>query len=919
MTKTLIQRSVLRIEDRFSHFPLGVYRQAFWLLTLVCAATVLIVGCDWGSKEKQGTVPAVRANEAERSTAPENAYASKSTDAAVADSVLEAKPGTSGAVSAPGIARDSSGTARSSDAVGPKTETVPQAPDSEEQRQKAKQLILSCIDHYRDMKSYEDAAVFKLKVPYPTDPVEEEVPCRIAFERPNKLALHVEALRSCWTPETFESILDQTSSDGIPIQRLVRPLPEAISIDWLLRDHLGQQLINPMFGLPLNIGFLLDETGSKAFIDEVTTRWLSPAEMDGVRCERIQLTLQDVSWVYWIDETNRILMRQEFPHAVLRGMLPPIPATVVPSEIVCQIDYKNITFDQRIDWTTWSIKPQPSDLQIRRFISAPLRDVPLQLGRVVKPFSLNDVNDKPLFDFAERQAKVTSFHFIDDSEESRSYIDELYSVRRQLKERGVDQDYETILVSDRPAQRMAAVLASWNCTLPFGTDSQRTLADQLGVKATPATVVVGSDNRIHHFSEKRLPLGMVVDVPLLVKEVDLATIAFKNAVENEARYTAQLHRFVLSREELNKLPPDYQEIAPFPFVFHEIKPDWKVAFEDGIVAAMGEPFLAGLDSSNFSTKDLYTDSATSTRVMTVLDDAGNLWGIDQRGERAVIAKLPVESTVNAKRFWIYPDPWKHEHVYVVPEGLPRYWFTVAPRGVGGNWSPLEVEQFPLPPGETIINAAWCLADGQPAFCLVTSASRIIALNPGTQQSSVAIESNSTKSAISSIMPRLNTKGVPIAWSAVRADGAIEFIESQVPISDFGSPKPLLFKPEIGPWLWGVTPDGPRLVGLAKLPSAETAAVVLDDKFQSLSTQALATRPEQCRLLASTTSESNAFYFLMTAPNRVLHLQTIGGRFPDQMSFGRRIFGASIHSVGEILRIVVAMEGEVSSWIVSLKE
>ncbi|XZE17546.1 peroxiredoxin family protein [Pirellulaceae bacterium SH449] len=919
MTKTPIQGSALRAEDRFSRFPLGAHRQVFWLLAMVCTATNLIMGCDWGSKDKQGPVPAVGANEADSPSTSENADASKTADSAIADSVSAAKPGTSGAASELDSARDSSAARRSSDAVEPKTETVPQAPDSDEQQQKAKQLILSCIDHYRDSKSYEDAAVFKLKVPYPTDPVEEEVPCRIAFERPNKLALHVESLRSSWTPETFESILDQTSSDGIPNQRLVRPLPETISIDWLLRDHLGQQLINPMFGLPLNIGFLLDESGSKAFIDEVTTRWLSPAEMDGVQCERIQLTLQDVSWVYWIDEPNRILMRQEFPHAVLGGLLLPIPATVAPSEIVCQIDYKNIKFDERIDWTTWTIKPQQSDLQLRRFIPAPLRDVPLQMGRVVKPFSLNDVDEKPLFDFAERQAKVTSFHFIDDSEESRSYIDELYSVRRQLKERGVDQDYETILVSDRPAERMAAVLAAWNCTLPFGTDSQRTLADQLGVKATPATVVIGSDNRIQHFSEKRLPLGMVVDVPLLVKEVDLATIAFKNAVQNEARYTAQLHRFVLAREELNKLPPDYQEIAQFPFVFHDIQPDWKITFEDGIVAAMGEPFLVGLESSNTSVRELYADSASSVRVMTVLDDAGNLWAIDQRGERAIVAKLPVESTVNAKRFWIYPDPWKHEHIYIVPEGLPRYWFTVAPRGVGGNWSPLEVEQFPLLADETILNAAWCLADGQPAFCVVTSASRIIALNPATQRSSVAVESNPQKNAISSIMPRLNSKGAPIAWSAVRADGAIEFIESQVPTSELGPPKPLMFKPEFGLWLWGVTPDGPRLVGLAKLPSAETAAVVLDDKFQSLSTQALATRPEQCRLLASTTSESNAFYFLMTAPNRVLHLQAIGGKFPDQMSFGRRIFGASIHSVGESLRIVVAMEGEVSSWTVRLKE
>jgi hypothetical protein len=96
-------------------------------------------------------------------------------------------------------------------------------------------------------------------------------------------------------------------------------------------------------------------------------------------------------------------------------------------------------------------------------------------------------------------------------------------------------------------------------------------------------------------------------------------------------------------------------------------------------------------------------------------------------------------------------------------------------------------------------------------------------------------------------------------------------------------------------------------------------VVLDESFKSLSTQSLATRPEQCRLLSSISSKTGAFYFLLTAPNRVLHLQTIGGKAPDQMSFGRRIFGGSINALDDGVRIVVAMDGEVSSWTVTYKE
>jgi hypothetical protein len=558
-------------------------------------------------------------------------------------------------------------------------------------------------------------------------------------------------------------------------------------------------------------------------------------------------------------------------------------------------------------------------MQLRRFIATPARDVPRQLGRRVDPFSLKDVDGEIFFDFAERKSMVTSFHFIDDSEASRSYIDKLYAVRRQVKDRGVGDEYETILVSKGGADRMAAVMASWNCTLPLAIDAEGGLSDSWGVQELPATVVVGADKRIQHFSQQRLPLGLVSDVPSLVKGDDLATQAIRIAVDNEARYSALLHRFALNRDELKKLPSDYQEIAPFPFFFHEMKQDWRITFEDGIVAAVGEMFSSGLDTPVVEPTEINDVGYPSTRVMSVLDDVGNLWSIDQRGTRTLVATLPVESTENAKRFWIYPDPWKHEIIYIVPEGLSRFWFAVAPRTVPKEWKPLQVDEFPLPANETIVNASWVLADNQPAFCLMTSSSRVIAINPITQTSSMPLDDTKQKAAITSIVPKLNSKSSPDAWAVVRADGSVEYVESKVPKSELVASPSLLFKPDIGPWLWGASPVGPRLVGLAKVPSGESAAVVLDESFKSLSTQSLATRPEQCRLLSSNTSKMGAFYFLLTAPNRVLHLQTIGGQAPDQMSFGRRIFGGSINALDEGVRIVVAMEGEVSSWTVTYKE
>jgi hypothetical protein len=101
-------------------------------------------------------------------------------------------------------------------------------------------------------------------------------------------------------------------------------------------------------------------------------------------------------------------------------------------------------------------------------------------------------------------------------------------------------------------------------------------------------------------------------------------------------------------------------------------------------------------------------------------------------------------------------------------------------------------------------------------------------------------------------------------------------------------------------------------------SGETGAVLMNRKYQPLFRQVLSVRPEQCKLLAATQTNSGKFYWLATAPNRVLHLQSVDA-IPDQMSFGKRVFGATLLADGDKLRMVVVLEDEVSSWTIQKME
>jgi hypothetical protein len=166
-----------------------------------------------------------------------------------------------------------------------------------------------------------------------------------------------------------------------------------------------------------------------------------------------------------------------------------------------------------------------------------------------------------------------------------------------------------------------------------------------------------------------------------------------------------------------------------------------------------------------------------------------------------------------------------------------------------------------------------------------------------------------------VIPQLDIDANCVGWSLLWSDPALEPLAG---MSINNEMPQLTFRPEFGNWVWGVGRQGPNLVALQKLQSGETGALQLDRSYRPLFGTPLSVRPEQCRLLSAATVDKNQFYWLAAAPNRVLHLQTRDGGPPDQMSFGERVFGATIVPYGSKLKLIVALEREVSCWTLSPK-
>ena len=822
-------------------------------------------------------------------------------------------PGDGSSSATPSPAGSSAGPSAAGPSAAP---SVPPSADSAA----LKRLIEQCIATYQTLKSYEDEGVLQLSIPYPDKPLVQTRPLAVAFERPRKLALRTPQLRSSWKPQTFESIAGDDDFKPFENQRVVRPLPDRVTWSWLLDDHLGVLLNRRAWGIPITIELLLAGTPLQDWLDQGEFRKLEDDTFDSVLCTRIEVLLEKRPFVLWIDGKRNLILRVEMPIETVFPLPQPLPENLDRSKCQFTIDLVNARINHAIDWSGWALPESNSDLLVRRFVDPPLRNIPKELGTKPKPVLLRGPANQDVLDTTARAKRITVLHWIDDSETSRSFIDNVYQFQKSLQERGLAAFCEICLISDKPADRMAVTMKSWNCDLPIAIESNGELGGQCGVTNYLTSVILGPDGSIQSI-DPVTDFGMLLSKVQSVQEgEDLAKRFLKVAVDDEARYASRLHRNVLDKEQIGRMKPEHQEIAPFPLSFHNIALDWRTALEHPTVSAAGEWFPNQSISSYLRAESLFEKPDNAYRLATLLDDQGKIWSVDQAGKKTMISSVSIAQATDAKRIHVLTDPWTHHYVAIIPEGLPRFWYCVSPVSSTPSWTPTDAAQIPLDAGESAIGAAWACKEGVPILCIITDRQRFLQLNPATTKLDISRStSSSSTSSIVGVVPKVDAKGIFESWKTTWSDRAVQDIPtlSQAPDSGAGAiagveTDELAFIPEVGNWVWGQGAAESYLVGLEKMLSGETGAVLMNRQYQPLFRQVLSVRPEQCKLLAATQTSQSKFYWLATAPNRVLHLQSVDA-IPDQMSFGKRVYGATLLADGQKLRMVVVLEDEVSCW------
>ncbi len=222
-------------------------------------------------------------------------------------------------------------------------------------------------------------------------------------------------------------------------------------------------------------------------------------------------------------------------------------------------------------------------------------------------------------------------------------------------------------------------------------------------------------------------------------------------------------------------------------------------------------------------------------------------------------------------------------------------------------------KYDLHENETPIAFAWTVKDNVPSLTIGTSSLRIRNLDPQSGKATLG-----EAGAIASMVPTINDLGQVLGWNAITMDGEIREVEdlrSRLSSLSEGNPelKSLPFAPYPSEWAWGRHHSQGLLLGMAQLPSGETGTILQSRLFAPILRHPLSVRPEQCKIHSTATLSNGSLYWLSTAPNRVLHLQTADGNVADQMSLGKRIISAGLFPDQKNMRVVIAIDKEVNCW------
>ena len=238
---------------------------------------------------------------------------------------------------------------------------------------------------YRTAHAYSDNARVRIRYTREGTEVDQSVPFRVAFERPDRLRI------DCYDARIAADGTSLRAAVGnVPGQVLDEPVKSPLTLDQLFADEqVRLTLAEGDAGCPTQLPLLLaDDTIDLIIADAVDKPRITGTEkIEGHACTVVTIPKPDGPLVLWIDRESKLLRRMSLPTAAYAQFLAQQGGPVGGLSVV--VDFLEAKFPASVPAEAFAFEVPPGAARVDRLEPPPMPQPPSGLvGKAATPFVL---------------------------------------------------------------------------------------------------------------------------------------------------------------------------------------------------------------------------------------------------------------------------------------------------------------------------------------------------------------------------------------------------------------------------------------------------------------------------------------------------------------------------------------------------
>lgn len=408
---------------------------------------------------------------------------------------------------------------------------------------------------YRQARSYADAGQIEVRGVVGEQKIDENAPCSVTFERPNRLRLHAYQANLLSDGRQLRGWID-TSNPGDPFagQVLTLEAPAKLSLENVYADEvLGGYLTQGIAGGSLPLLLLLgDDPLQEIQADGERPVLLEPEAIDKKMCHRVLLARAEGKLVLWIDRGAYLLRRIEIPNDQLRQQL---AQSGEVKSLSVQVEFAGVQINGKPDETAFQFEAPSTAKIVKEFDRRELMPPPIApspfLGKPAPDFSLTDLAGKPIDkDSLSGKIAVLDFWFT-GCQPCRQTLPLMEQVYQKYRD---NELVRFVAVSVDAAEvgndKLQDVFKELKVTIPIARDSALKLGQGLGVAGFPTTVILGADGTVQDLETGANP-QLVVTLPAKLDRLIKGEEIYTQVLKEYQRRLAE-HEQSLKEPEIQK-------------------------------------------------------------------------------------------------------------------------------------------------------------------------------------------------------------------------------------------------------------------------------------------------------------------------------------------------------------------------------